>query len=99
MISLPAGAAIDDGPGNKCDLVLEEYVSKCGPVVRVGDAILDIVKDSEDTINAVGVIHVLDELLQIFDVVLLSLEVDPVVELHRGVRRGICVDAGHEDVI
>ena len=88
-MSLPAGAAVDHGPGDKCDLVLEEYVSGCGPVVRVCDAVLDIVEDSEDTIDAVGVIHVLDKLLEILDVVLLSLEVDPVVELHRGVGRGV----------
>jgi len=88
-MSLPAGAAIDHGPGDKCDLVLQEYVPGGGPVVRVRDAVLDIVKDGEDAIHAIGVVHVLDELLEILDVVLLPLEVDPVVELHRGVGRGV----------
>ena len=97
--SVPTGAAILDRPGEELKLVLHEDVPRGTPFIRVGNFVLNVILNGQDTIDTVGVENVIDEHLQIAHIVLLSLEVNPVVELNGGVRKCVCIYSGYEDVV
>lgn len=68
-------------------------------MIRVGNFVLNVILNGQDTIDTVGVENVIDEHLQITHIVLLSLEVDPVVELDGGVWKCVSIYARHENVV
>lgn len=97
--SIPAGAAILDGPGKELELVFHENVARGTPMVRVGDLVLNVILDCQDTIDTVGVENVIYEHLKIAQIVLLSLEVNPVVELNGRVRKSVGIYSCDKDVV
>jgi hypothetical protein len=68
-------------------------------VVRVRDFVLHVILNGQDAIDTVGVEDVIHEHLQVTHIVLLSLEVNPVVELDSRVRKGVRVYTCHENVV
>ena len=76
-------------PGKELELVLDKDVSRSAPVIRVCYLVLYVIEDRQNTIDAVGVENVIDEHLQVSSIVLLSFEIDPVVELNRGIRQSV----------
>jgi hypothetical protein len=98
-LSFPARAAVDHSPCNKGNLVLYEDVAISGPVIRVGNTVLNVVQDCKDTVDAIGVVDVLDEGLEVLNIIFLSLKVNPIVELHCWVGYGIRINTSHEDMI
>jgi len=98
-MSLPGWATIRDSVCYECDLVFYDDVSTLVPVFRVGNTVLNIVKDCENTIHTVGVINILYKFLQIILVILGSCELDPVVELDCWVWASVSVYSTHENVV
>jgi hypothetical protein len=80
--SIPNGTAVNYSPGNEGDLIFNEYVTGGRPVVRVRNAVLDIVLDCKYTVDAIGGKNILYESLEIRYVILLTLKINPVVELN-----------------
>jgi hypothetical protein len=97
--SIPARATILDRPGQELKLIFHEDVPRGTPIIRVGNLVLNIVLNCQDTIYTVGVENVINEHLKIAHIVLLSLEVNPVVELNGGVWKCVGIYSCYKDVV